>query len=103
MPDLTVPPGCTGLQMQDGSRYEASRSGRLTVERPEHLKAIMRASEASGGPIAHTVYGAPTGTATRHCPVCAFIGYGWQSQCPKGHGPMAPGRPPRRDPGSGAS
>lgn len=96
MAELRVPPGCTGLQMDDGSRYDASRSGRLTVDRPEHIRQIIKASEASGGPIANAVYGAPVGTATRHCPECTFIGYGWQSQCPKGHGEMVPGRPPRR-------
>lgn len=96
MAELRVPPGCTGLQMEDGSRYNASRSGRLVVDRPDHVKQIMRASEASSGPIAHAMYGAPSGVETRHCPECAFIGYGWQSDCPKGHGPMVPGRPPRK-------
>ncbi len=98
MPELRVPPGCTGLQMEDGSRYDASRSGRLVVDRPEHVKAIMKASAASGGPISRAVHGAPTGTPSRHCPVCTFIGYGWQQECPKGHGPMRAGRPPRTSP-----
>jgi hypothetical protein len=97
MPELRVPPGCTGLQMEDGSRYDASRSGRLTVDRPEHVKAIMKASEASGGPIARAIHGAPSGTSSRYCPECTFIGYGWQRDCPKGHGEMLAGRPPRQD------
>lgn len=98
MTELRVPPGCTGLQMDDGSRYDASRTGRLTVDRPEHVRQIIKASESSGGPIANAVYGAPTGTATRHCPECSFIGYGWQQRCPKGHGPMVAGRPSLKGP-----
>lgn len=103
MPELRVPPGCTGLKMEDGTRYGASRTGRLTVDRPEHVKAIMKASGASGGPISHAVHAAPLDTPSRHCPECTFIGYGWQTQCPKGHGPMRPGRPPRSAPEPGAA
>lgn len=88
MTELRVPPGSTGLQMEDGSRYDASRSGRVTVDRPDHVRAIMRASDKSGGPIAEAVHGGAVGGPSRECPVCRFIGYLWQPGCPKGHGPM---------------
>jgi hypothetical protein len=87
--ELRVPPGCTGLQMEDGTRYDANRAGRLeSVDRPDHVRQILKASEASGNPIANAVYGAPVGSPSRRCPECTFVGYGWQRECPKGHGPM---------------
>lgn len=104
MAELRVPPGCTGLQMQDGTRYNASRTGRLEdVDRPDHVREIMRRSDESGGMISRAVYAAVADTSSRHCPECTFIGYGWQRECPKGHGAMRPGRPSRKAPSAGAA
>jgi hypothetical protein len=86
--DLRVPPGCTGLQMENGGRYDASRTGRVSVENPAHVKAIMKASAASGEPIREAVHGGTSGGPARECTVCHFTGYLWQSGCPRGHGPM---------------
>lgn len=103
MAELRVPPGCMGLDMADGSRYNASRTGRLEVDRPDHVREIMRRSEESGGMISRAVYTASSVTSSRFCPECTFIGYGWQQECPKGHGAMQIGRPPRTRQAGGVS
>jgi hypothetical protein len=84
-----------GLEMQDGSRYNASRTGRLDVDRPDHVREIMRRSEESGGTISRAIYTAAAESTSRFCPACKFIGYAWQRECPKCQGPMQAGRPPR--------
>jgi hypothetical protein len=34
--------GCYGLDMPDGSRYTVDRSGRVDIERKDHLRALKR-------------------------------------------------------------
>jgi hypothetical protein len=100
--ELRVPPGCTGLQMEGGGRYDATRTGRVSVDNPAHVRQIKKASEASGEPIREALFAATPGGPSRVCPVCAFVGYGWQENCPKGHGEMPFGDPRRRAQEAGA-
>lgn len=79
--------------MDGGGRYDASRSGRVSVENPAHVRQILKASEASGDPIREALYSSAGTGPSRECPACSFIGYMWQRDCPRGHGPM-PARTP---------
>jgi hypothetical protein len=44
MPYVNLPPGCRSLQMEDGKRYVAGRSGGQVNVTHEHAKAIDRLS-----------------------------------------------------------
>lgn len=88
MAEFRVPPGCMGFTMEAGGRYDASRSGRVSVDNPAHVAALRRSAAASGGMLAEAVHGGAVGGASRECGTCGFIGYLWQAGCPKGHGPM---------------
>lgn len=89
MPDYRTPPGCTGLQMEDGTRYNAGRDGRIVVDRPDHAAHIERVGRNGGGHIHRVMVGSPIGVASTSCEPCRFVGYGWQSVCPKCGGPLA--------------
>jgi hypothetical protein len=88
LPEFRVPPGCTGFQMEAGGRYDASRTGKVTVDSPADAAALRKAAAASGGMLSEAVHAGTVGGPSRECPVCRFVGYLWQSGCPKGHGPM---------------
>lgn len=88
MPDYRVPNGCTGLQMEDGTRYDAGRDGRIVVDREDHARHIERVGHNGGGHIHKVNITAPRHTPDRVCPQCKFVGYAWQSQCPRCHVPM---------------
>lgn len=88
MATFLTPPGCTGLQMDSGGRYDGSRSGRVEVDNPRDIAQIRRASAASGEMVREAIHAGAVGGASRECPKCRFVGYLWQSACPKGHGPM---------------
>lgn len=96
MPDYRVPIGCEGLDMEGRGRYGASRDGRITVDNPEHARHIEKVGHGNGHIIHRIVYGASPGTSSRICPVCDFVGYGWQRNCPRGHGEMPFGIPGRK-------
>lgn len=89
MPDFRVPPGCEGLKLEDGSRYEAGRDGRIVVDRPDHAAAIERVGRTGGGHIHRVRVGSPTRTPYTECVPCRFRGYAWQSTCPKCGQPLA--------------
>ena len=88
MATFLTPPGCTGLEMAAGGRYDGSRSGRVEVDNPRDVAQIRKASAASGEMIREAIHAGTVGGASRECPKCRFVGYLWQPECPKGHGPM---------------
>lgn len=83
MPDYRVPPGCEGLRLEDGTRYAATRDGRIVVDREDHARAIERVGHNGGGHIHRVMVGAPVRTPSKECTGCRFVGYAWQSTCPK--------------------
>lgn len=82
MSDYRTGPGCTGLTMEDGTRYDAGRDGRIVVDNPAHRRAIERAAREGGGHIHQVVMTSPRGIGSRVC-ACAFVGYLWQHTCPR--------------------
>lgn len=83
MARMTVPPGCTGFEMQDGRRYDADRRGRVNVE-DRHINAVR----AQYGPLGLIETGEPlnVGTkTTRWCRQCqpTRAWNGWNKVCPR--------------------
>lgn len=83
MTDYRVPRGCTGLQMQDGTRYQARRDGRVVVDREDHARHIERVSGNGGGQIHKSAVTGPVGTPAKHCTPCRFTAYAWSTACPR--------------------
>lgn len=79
--DFRVPPGCTGLTFEDGSRANATRDGRVVVD-AKHARAIEKADPS--GRI-HKIGAGVARAPGREC-VCGFMAYRWQANCPRcGH------------------
>ena len=80
---VTVPPGCTGLDMQDGTRYTAPRQGGHINVHPAHVAAVKRSWYGDTGTIA-TSEGFSFGTRRgRRCPTCSRVWNVWSTRCPK--------------------
>ncbi len=86
MPYVNLPPGCRSLQMEDGKRYVAGRSGGRVEVSAEHATAIDRLSGNGDaglvGRAAFHEYGSVRKSG-RVCTRCGFIAYPWSAVCPR--------------------
>lgn len=81
MSDYRVPPGCTGLTFQDGTRAEANRDGRVVVDE-RHARAIEKADATNRIHRITAGCGGMPRVSGRECR-CGFMAYRWQAHCPK--------------------
>jgi hypothetical protein len=79
-----LPPGCSSLQMEDGTRYKASRPGGTVTVSDSHGNAINR---MGGNGTAGLVNGNPglyvVAKKGRECPSCHRRWHVWTTECPK--------------------
>lgn len=84
--------GCSGFDFRDDrgrvTSYNPDRNGRIVVDNPEHAKVIEQAAHNDGGYIQKGAVGGALGTPSKVCAPCRFVGYRWQSACPKCGGPL---------------
>ena len=92
MTTLSVPnypggKGCMGVDMPDGTRYEAN-NGKVTVE-ARHAKQLLRSSTGRFGVVAEAVTGfADIGQPGRVCAACGFHAHHWTTECPRCTAPL---------------
>jgi hypothetical protein len=67
---------CMGFEI-GGRKYDADRRGRITVERPDHARAIRRSLGESSRVV--TGFG---GARERRCP-CGFTAFAFTRACPR--------------------
>jgi hypothetical protein len=87
MPQVNLPPGCRSLQMEDGKRYVAGRSGGQVSVSDDHAKAIDRlAGNGTAGLITagFRQFGAVRKPG-RWCTSCqpARLWQPWSETCPR--------------------
>jgi hypothetical protein len=82
MAKVTLPPGCYGLEMQDGTRYNTTRAApdRLQVT-DEHAAAIRRDYAGQAGIVVGETFSFGT-RRTRHCTSCNRNWNAWNTTCP---------------------
>lgn len=85
MPRFTVQPGAEGMDLPDGTHYDADRSGHVEVD-DRHVAAIRASTAGTRGWAGQTPY-TFTGKS-RHCPRCSFVAFLWQHECPRCHTPL---------------
>lgn len=73
--------GITGATMEDGTVYRSSRTGSMTVDRTDHLRAMMRDDRAGQDLVVGGYTPRPTPGGS-FCPQCHFSGWSWQHTCP---------------------
>ena len=84
MADYLVPQSCYGLTMEDGTKYNADRRGRIrNVENPNHQYHIERNAAIGGGHVHRSTGNVEMKTTGSYCRECRFVGWAWQKQCPK--------------------
>lgn len=86
MPRMNLPPGNRSVQMEDGTRYVASRQGGHVEVSDQHARDIDKLSGNGDGGLLHAVagaYGAGTGGPSRTCERCGFRGYAFTLTCPR--------------------
>lgn len=98
MPVVNLPPGCKGLQMEDGTRYRAGREGGTVSVSDSHAMAIDRIpGNGTAGLVTGQFRGFTQGGVKngRWCLTCqpARLWNSWNADCPKGHGPTVPETP----------
>lgn len=80
---ITMPPGCEGFNMEDGTRYSGKPGGTVEVS-DRHAKAVDRQIGGDGGLAYAGGYRGFVGTKTgRWCAPCRRIWNAWSHTCPK--------------------
>ena len=79
---VTLPPGCSGLDCADGTRYTGRKGGTVEIE-DRHAKALKH-----GEGITNTMLSAKglTNIGTKRgqwCPGCNRIWQAWSDLCPR--------------------
>ena len=80
---VTLPPGCSSLRMQDGTRYSGREGGHVNVA-DEHAPHVRREVGGDAGLVGHGSFRSFTGTQEgRWCPECQFLANSWSAECPR--------------------
>lgn len=75
--------GCYGIQLPDGTKYDADRRGYIDVNDQRHLDWIAKSSVAQdvGLRVGQTHF--QVKKQDKYCPVCDFHAHSWQKECPR--------------------
>lgn len=79
---VNLPPGCEGINMEDGTRYTGKPGQQVTVSEG-HARAINRQIGGDAG-LAYAGFRGFVGTKKgRWCAACARVWNAWSHTCPK--------------------
>lgn len=87
---VQLPPGCSGLDCKDGTRYTANRAGGSVTVDDRHAAAIRGGQYGQAGFIAAT---GATSFGTRRgrwCAACRRLWNAWSLDCPRCGGATQP-------------
>lgn len=81
---VNLPPGCYGLDMQDGTRYTANRDGQVLV-RDQHAAAIRKGWYGQSGVMVASEEHRIGTRITRVCTTChpTRRWNAWNTSCPR--------------------
>jgi hypothetical protein len=89
MSSITVPPGCMGVELPNGKKLDATRSGTVKFDSPADERAAMKSGLVTAGVLSRQTIGfGHVKEADAHCTECRFHGWSWQTVCPKCGGDM---------------
>lgn len=88
---VTLPSGCAGLDMADGTRYDAPKQGTSIEVDDRHASAIKRGWYGDSGVISTNGLAVALGTKRgRRCPSCSWLGNAWSESCGRCGTPTIP-------------
>jgi len=80
---VTLPPGCAGFTMQDGTQYRGREGGSVTVA-DSHAPFIQRQVGGDAGLVGSAAFREFAGTRDgRWCQDCRFLAQRWSVVCPR--------------------
>ncbi len=82
MAKVTLPDGCTGLDMADGTRYDADSRGRVDVD-SDHARHVGKSWYGSAGVMAGGERFSFGTKKTRLCRPCKRAWNAWNEACPR--------------------
>ncbi len=86
---VNLPPGCSGFDCKDGTKYTASKPGGAVSVDDRHAAAINKGQYGQQDFISATG-GLSFGTRkSRHCASCRRIWNAWSTECPRCGEPTA--------------
>ena len=89
MTTLSVPPGCTGIELPNGKKIDANKQGKVEVNDPTVEKFALNSTAGKMGALGRTAYSFNVRSSkSKHCSSCAFTGWKWQAVCPHCGGEM---------------
>jgi hypothetical protein len=81
---VNLPPGCDGLNMQDGTRYTAPRAGGAVTVSDRHAHAITRQARGGDAGLLDGRFKGFLGTKRgRWCRSCRRLWNAWSAACPR--------------------
>lgn len=83
---VEMPPGCYGLEMPDGTKYDGRPGRAVHVDNPAHLAQIGKSFAGQHGVVGSTSVMVAVGTRVgRRCQGagCGFLGQAWSMSCPR--------------------
>lgn len=84
MAKVNLPPGCTGLDCKDGTRYTADKPGGAVEISDRHATAVKTGQFSGDGHLLGNVGQLSFGTKkSRRCEPCGRIWNAWSTECPK--------------------
>lgn len=84
MSSISVPPGCVGVELPNGQKLDADKSGRVKIDDPRVEKFALKSVHAQNGVVSRTTlgFGSVKGNSSA-CTSCTFTGFAWHTVCPK--------------------
>ncbi|MFK0203678.1 hypothetical protein [Streptomyces lavendulae] len=78
-----LPPGCSGLDFRDGTRYTASRPGGTVVVRDAHAAAVNAGPRRENGLLSARGAISVATKRGRWCSGCRRLWNAWSTTCPR--------------------
>jgi hypothetical protein len=81
---LSVAPGCIGVELPNGKKIDADKSGKVVIDDPKVEKFALNSSAGKMGAVTRTSFNFNTRNDNgKVCQTCSFTGFKWQTICPK--------------------
>lgn len=78
---ITLPTGCAGLTMQDGTTYGSRPGESVEVTKPHHIQAIRNSPNAPYIGDGRYKVALGDGLPDNRCPDCGFNRWPWSASC----------------------
>lgn len=80
--NITVPDKCTGLELADGTKYDA-HNNKVQIDNPRHAKAWVKDGNSALLGRQQIIGLSHLTNKTNECPTCGFAAWHWTKTCPK--------------------